>query len=133
MLTLLAAATALASAPSPLGLWDTPVDHSRVRLSACGARICGYVISSAQLSAHPGQKDVHNGDPALRERPIHDLEIMEAQAADDGAWKGWVYDPSSGHTYEVRVRMAPGDHLEITGCLVRPLCRTQAWTRVRTG
>jgi uncharacterized protein (DUF2147 family) len=133
MLIALAAATVLASTAGPTGLWDTPVDRSRVRVAACGPQICGYVVTSTRLTAEPNQADVRNENPTLRSRRIRDLKIMEVGPAEGGEWKGWVYDPGSGHTYKVTVRMKPGDHLEVTGCLVAPLCRSQSWTRAPAG
>jgi uncharacterized protein (DUF2147 family) len=132
-IALFAAATLAAAASSPVGLWDSPTDHSRVRVAPCGPRICGFVVSSSHLTARPDLKDARNADATLRDRPIRDLKIMEVAIAEPGAWKGWVYDPDSGHTYEVTVRLTPGDRLAVTGCLVAPLCRTQAWTRASAG
>jgi len=133
MLIVLAAAAALGSSPSPFGLWDAPTDRSRVRVAPCGPKICGFVVSSNHLAAHPDLRDARNADAALRGRPIRGLEIMEVAAADAGAFKGWVYDPDSGRTYRVTVRMTAADRLAITGCLVGPLCRTEDWTRAPAG
>lgn len=126
---MLSLALAVLAAAAPLGVWDTPVDRSQVRVEPCGPDICGYVISSTRLTAQPDQKDVRNADPTLRNRPIRNLKIMQVHPADGSEWRGWVYDPNSGHTYRVSVRMKPGDHLELTGCLIGPLCRSQAWNR----
>jgi uncharacterized protein (DUF2147 family) len=129
MLGLLAAAALVSGQGSPIGLWDTPVDQGRVRVEACGGEICGYVVSSTRLASEPGQKDVRNSDPALRSRLVRNLRILQVRTADGTQWKGWVYDPNSGRTYRVTLRMKPGDHLELTGCLVGPLCRSLSWTR----
>jgi uncharacterized protein (DUF2147 family) len=122
-----------AAALTPIGLWDTPVDHGRIRVEPCGPQICGYVVSSTRLTAEPDQKDIRNENPALRARTVQNLKVVEVKESEPGAWKGWVYDPSSGRTYRVTLRMAPGDHVELTGCLIGPLCRTQSWTRAPGG
>jgi uncharacterized protein (DUF2147 family) len=120
---------ALSSASTLLGLWNTPVDKSQVRVAACGDEICGYVIASTRLTVEPNQQDVRNPDPTLRTRLIRNLKIMQIHPADEGHFRGWVYDPKSGHTYRVVVRMRPDDHLELTGCILGPLCGSQAWDR----
>jgi uncharacterized protein (DUF2147 family) len=124
---------AVSSASVLLGLWNTPVDRSQVRVEPCGDDICGYVISSTRLTVEPNQKDVRNRDPSLRNRLIRNLKIMQIHPAAEGQFRGWVYDPKAGHTYQVVVRMRPGDHLELTGCLVGPLCGSQSWDRASGG
>jgi uncharacterized protein (DUF2147 family) len=119
----------LSSAAVLLGLWNTPVDKSQVRVASCGEDVCGYVISSTRLTVEPDQKDVHNPDVGLRGRLIRNLKIMQIHPAEDDQFRGWVYDPKSGHTYRVVVRMRPGDHLVLTGCLLGPLCGSQSWDR----
>lgn len=120
---------ALSSASLLLGVWNTPVDKSQVRVAPCGDDICGYVIASTRLTAEPDQRDVRNPDVALRTRPICNLRIMQIHPVEAGRYRGWVYDPKSGHTYRVVVRMRPGDHLELTGCILGPLCGSQSWDR----
>lgn len=120
---------ALSSAASLVGLWNTPVDRSQVRVAACGDDICGYVIASTRLAVEPDQRDAHNPDASLRTRPVRNLKIMQIHAADAGQFRGWVYDPKSGHTYRVVVRLRPDDHLELTGCILGPLCGSQSWNR----
>jgi uncharacterized protein (DUF2147 family) len=120
---------ALSSASALLGLWNTPVDRSQVRVDSCGGDVCGYVIASSRLTAEPDQKDVRNPDVSLRTRLIRNLKIMQVHSVDSGQFRGWVYDPKSGHTYRVVVRLRPDDHLELTGCLLGPLCGTQSWNR----
>lgn len=120
---------ALSSASALLGLWNTPVDKSQVRVEPCGDEICGYVIGSTRLTVEPDQKDVRNPDVALRTRLIRNLRVMQIHPTEAGQFRGWVYDPKSGHTYRVVVRMRPGDHLELTGCLLGPLCGSQSWDR----
>jgi uncharacterized protein (DUF2147 family) len=120
---------AVTAASALLGLWNTPVDRSQVRVASCGDEICGYVIASTRLTAEPDQRDVRNPDVSLRTRLIRNLKIMQVHSAEKGQFRGWVYDPKSGHTYRVVVRLRPDDHLELTGCLLGPLCGSQSWNR----
>jgi len=98
-------------------------------VESCGEDVCGYVVSSTRLTAEPDQRDVRNPDLSLRSRLIRNLKIMQIHPASEGQFRGWVYDPKSGHTYQVVVRMRAGDHLELTGCIFGPLCGSQSWNR----
>jgi uncharacterized protein (DUF2147 family) len=114
------------------GLWRTPVDGgSVVRIEACGERVCGFVVSSPHLETHPDQRDVRNSDPALRDRRIKGLQILDARpVAADALGDGWVYDPEEGSTYSGSVTLLEDGRLRLTGCIFWPLCRSQTWIRI---
>jgi len=122
----------LADAP---GLWRTPTDGgSLVRLAPCGRNLCGVIVGSPRLKAHPGQTDVRNADPGKRERPLKGLRILEitpGASGEDG--QGWVYNPEDGRTYRGAIRLTPDGRLHLKGCVVRPLCKTQVWVRAEGG
>jgi uncharacterized protein (DUF2147 family) len=130
MLTPILAAAALL-AGSLQGLWATPVDKSQVRIEACGTNLCGFVVTSSRLIAQPDQRDAHNPDPRLRGRPMRNLEIFEVRPTASGDWRGWIYDPNSGHNYKVSLRLEAANRLRLTGCLIGPLCAGQSWDRAR--
>jgi uncharacterized protein (DUF2147 family) len=111
------------------GVWATPVDKSRVRIEACGADLCGYVVTSTRLVAEPDQRDVRNPDPSLRGRAVRNLKIFEVRRATPLDWRGSIYDPKSGHSYSVTLRLEGSDRLKLTGCLIAFLCETQSWDR----
>lgn len=122
----------LAQAASDItGVWRTPVDGgSTVRITACGSDICAAVLGSPRLRDHPDQRDVRNPDPALRSRPLRGLMILRARPAGPGRWdNGQIYNPEDGRTYRGSLRLLPDGRLRLTGCVVRPLCRSQTWTR----
>jgi uncharacterized protein (DUF2147 family) len=131
--TLVATAALVAgAAPRPVGVWNISEADAQVRIAACGPAICGFPVSAP----HPGdpiRTDVHNPDPALRERPMSSVQIFKLDLDADGAWRGWIYSPRNGHTYRATLRMESGDRLKLTGCLVRPLCSSQTWTRAPEG
>lgn len=142
VLALLAAAAVMIDASTPamardvqdiVGVWRTPVDGgSTVRITACGSDLCAAVVSSPRLRDHPGQTDVRNPDPALRSRRLQGLVILKVRPAGPGRWdNGWIYNPEDGRTYRGSIRLAADGRLQLTGCVVRPLCRSQTWTRVR--
>lgn len=132
---LLAGGPSLAAAQSSqtiLGVWRTPSDGgSTVRISACGDAVCGQIVSSPALRADPNLRDGRNSDASLRTRRLQGLRILQVRPQGPGRWSdGWVYNPTDGKTYRGSITMTPEGRLRLTGCVVRPLCQTQTWTRV---
>lgn len=128
----LTATTALSSDASPIGVWTTPEDGGQVRILACGANLCGRVVTSKQLKADPTLKDARNKDPALRGRPLKDLQLMSGFSGGPKVWKnGRIYRPQDGGTYSGRMELVDANRLKVTGCVAPGLCQTQTWTRVR--
>ena len=126
----LLAAAAPAQSREVSGLWRTPVDGGLVRIERCGADLCGRVAGSPRLRAFPDQKDVRNRDPTLRERPVKGLLIFKLHAIDPGRWGGGtIYNPDDGGTYKADLKMNPDGRIQVRGCVVEPICRTQTWVR----
>lgn len=133
MAGLMLAAGLAAASENPLGLWRTPVDGgSLVRLAPCGEELCGRIVSSPRLKAVPDQKDIRNRDVSQRGRALHDLTFMKVRSTGPGTWgDGWVYNPEDGGTYKGVMVLQPDGTLRLTGCIVRPFCKTQIWRRVQ--
>lgn len=132
---LLAGGPSLAAAQSSqtiLGVWRTPSDGgSTVRITACGDAVCGQIVSSPALRADPNLRDGRNSDASLRTRRLQGLRILQVRPGGPGRWSdGWVYNPTDGKTYRGSITLTPEGRLRLTGCVVRPLCQTQIWTRV---
>lgn len=131
---LLASLVVVVAAPasaSVLGLWRTPTDNGEVRVEACGAKICARLMTSDRLKAFPDQRDVHNHDKTLRDRPLKEALIARGFSGGPTAFTGGtVYDPAGGGTYSGRIVLTAPDTLKLTGCIVAPLCRSQTWTRI---
>jgi uncharacterized protein (DUF2147 family) len=78
--------------------------------------------------------DLENPDPALRERPVLGLAILEGFTYDgDGTWSGGtIYDPANGKTYKARLRLDDEDTLDVRGYVGIPLFgRTTTWRRAQ--
>ena len=131
MLAMMIAAAALASSagPPPVGAWSTGDTDSLVRISACGDAVCGYPLIPPLPPGVSEHLDVHNPDPALRGRPMHEIQILGLKPATRGVWLGWIYSPRNGRMYKARLKMLGHARLKLTGCLVGPLCESQTWTR----
>lgn len=120
-----------AAGNAALGRWQTETRHGTVEISRCGPSICGHLVSSDGLRADPQLRDVHNNQAELRQRPLMGLLMLTGFHWSGNAWAGgWIYNGEDGGTYHATVRLSDANHLEVKGCIVWPLCRTQTWVRV---
>ncbi len=111
----------------PGGVWFTQGHRSAVRFVPCGGGWCGRIDRILQRDPGSPDHDVKNPDPALRSRPVLGLQLLDLPGVQDGQWRGTVYDPRSGRTYNASVRRVSGDGLEVKGCLMI-FCQTVRWT-----
>jgi uncharacterized protein (DUF2147 family) len=88
-----------AAKPADLvGVWLNPQATTRVRISPCGAALCGTIVW-LQTSNNPqiGEPltDRNNPDPANRNRPILGMQILTdlKPGRTAGEWTGKVYAP----------------------------------------
>jgi uncharacterized protein (DUF2147 family) len=130
-------AAALSGAPayaadSAEGVWQTPDDNAVVKIEACGAALCGRIVTSDQLKAHPDQTDARNRNTALRSRPLKGLMLFYGVKGGPTEWTGGsVYDPEDGKTYKGSIKLTGADTLQLTGCVFRPFCKSERWTRIQ--
>ena len=116
------------TADDAFGLWLDPRTGGHLEVLKCGDRLCAKIAKVITQ----GIKDMNNVDPALRDRPLLGLMIMEgATRADDTTWEGSLYDRSSGKTYSGKVVVKGPDTIEVKGCLMSFICRGNTLTRVK--
>ena len=64
-------------------------------------------------------------------RAIKGVRILQVGPTGPGEWtKGWVYNPEDGKTYKAELKLLGGGRLKMTGCVAKPLCQSQSWTRI---
>lgn len=121
----LVAALGLAGAAlaDPLeGVWQTePNDegYAHVRISACGAALCGKIIREFSTDGTPGDGG-YSGTEI-----VHDMV-----PGGDGAYAGHVTDPTKDRRYKGKLQLS-GDNLQMAGCVAGGLiCSKQTWKRV---
>ncbi len=126
-----AAAPALAAAPVT-GLWRMEDNNIRVRIVPCGSALCGRLAAADKLKQNPQLKDKMNKDPALRNRPVRNLLVMWGFTGGPQKWTGGrIYNPDDGKTYKSEMTMADANTLQVKGCVVKPLCKSETLTRLR--
>jgi uncharacterized protein (DUF2147 family) len=132
MALLIVLAAAAAQHDTALGRWHTSGNKAVVEIAPCGNRLCGTIISAAPLPATGAPpKDSRNPDPALRNRSMIGVKILNGFARDGRNWTGGtIYNPTNGKTYRSQLMLAPGGQLKVSGC-VAIFCQTQIWRRVQ--
>ncbi len=126
------AANAFAKVEPAIGHWSTPAAHGVVAITRCGGSICGRLIASDTMRANPHLRDSNNADPALRNRLVHGMLLLSGFHHTADGWDGGtIYNPEDGHTYKATITMTNPNTLDLKGCLVWPVCKTQTWHRTR--
>ena len=127
--TLAAAMLAAPSASAQSRIDGTYIDQGgyvEITVRPCGNARCGTITRIIRNKPGEPDNDVHNDNPALRDRPILGIRVLEGLRWRDGAWRGEVYNPEDGGTYRAVVRPGRNGSLDVQGC-VTLFCRTVTW------
>lgn len=135
--TAVAAATLLAiSIPAahagPYGTWRMENGKVTVRISDCGGKLCGTIVGLRKPLDKKGKpkRDKHNPNPALRNRPVIGLAIINGLKPDgEGKWEGTIYNPDDGNTYSSRARLINPSLMQVKGC-VAFVCKSTSFQKV---
>jgi uncharacterized protein (DUF2147 family) len=112
-------------AADPSGDWLVEAGDTKVRVSRCGAALCGEIV---WLKEGQSQRDEKNADPSKQQRSLIGLRIFEMQQKGE-AWTGPVYNSDDGNTYEGTLSpQADAAKLEMKACM-GDQCGAELWTR----
>jgi uncharacterized protein (DUF2147 family) len=129
---LLAGSAARAQMGDPSGTWLTQAGDARVRVSKCGAHICGVVVwlrEPTNPATGLPMVDDKNPNPALARRPMIGLPLFtDMRIAGPNKWSGHIYNADDGGTYVSNISVSGPDSLRVEGC-VGMLCGSETWTR----
>lgn len=114
------------------GIWLTQAGDAKVRVSRCGAGICGVVVWLREpidpLTGKP-QVDDKNPNPALARRPIIGLPLFSAmRSVGPNQWSGQIYNADDGKTYASKISVSGQGTLKVEGC-VGAFCGGEEWSR----
>ena len=131
-LALLVSASAVQAASVPSGLWSLSNGKAQIRISDCGGALCAALVGLRKPNAKDGspKRDRRNPDPALRERPVLGLSLVDGMRFDGRDWSGRFYNPDDGRTYAGRITPDGPNRLKLKGCVASLLCKTQSLTRL---
>lgn len=114
------------------GVWLTKAGDARVRVSKCGAGICGVIVGlrdPIDPATGKPQVDDNNPNPALRQRPMIGLPLFSGmQPSGPNRWSGQIYNADDGSTYVSHVSLEGPDTLKVEGC-IGALCGGENWAR----
>lgn len=128
-LPLLAAVPAQAAQPIT-GRWATVEGKAIVQIATCGRTLCGRIERIVKPTPGRPQTDIKNPDPAQRSKPLAGLALLTGFEDAGDIWKGTIYDPESGKSYNSKVSRNADGTLKVQGCIAF-FCKTQIWTPVR--
>ena len=121
---LLAAVPAGAAARSPLeGVWTNPKGSVTVRIAPCGQQLCGRVVAA---SAKAKRDAAEGGTRALVGTTI----LSGISPAGANKWRGRVFMPKANRKATANLSLASRDRLNVQGCVLSVLCKSQSWSRV---
>jgi len=133
---MLAISPAVALAPTPAGVWLHANQRIQIEIAPCDDRLCAKIVWFRWPNDAQGQPlvDLKNHDPALRNRPLLGLNVLNGlRRTDENTWaEGKIYNPDDGVNYQARMSIANDGNLRIRAYLLVPMIgHTLIWTRVR--
>ena len=118
------------------GIWWNDEKTTKIKVEKKDGKYIGtivYMIPEKYENGAPPLDD-ENPDPALRNRSVVGIQILEGLAFDakKKEWKGGtIYDPKSGNTYDCYAWLESDDLLKLKGFLLgmRFIGRSSEWYR----
>jgi uncharacterized protein (DUF2147 family) len=126
------ALTLPADAAVPTGTWLSQNGGTKVRITDCGGKLCGKVVWLKEPLGADGKPktDRHNADEAKRARPLLGVPVVQGMApSGPNKWSGEIYNADDGKTYQAHVTVNGDNAMNVQGCVLGFLCKTQTWTR----
>jgi uncharacterized protein (DUF2147 family) len=117
------------------GEWLIKDGTTKVRFERCDGGSCGRIVWLRELidpATGQSRRDGKNENATLRDRPLIGLLLM-AKLTQDGptAWSGALYNPQDGRTYRGSLKRLDANRLELSGCVLAIICKSETWTRSR--
>ena len=133
--SLLAPLFSMAFAADPIGTWLTERGAATVRISSCGAELCGTIVALKEpndpATGRP-KTDKNNPDAGKRSRPLLGTQIvfgMKPSGVPD-KWNGQLYNAEDGKTYSGSLTLENANTIKLEGCVLGGLiCKAQSWGR----
>lgn len=124
--------TAGADAAPAAGTWLSENGGTKVRITECGGKLCGKVVWLKDPVGADGKPktDRHNADEAKRSRPLLGVPVVQGMApTGENKWSGKIYNADDGKTYDAHVTVISNNAMNVQGCVLSILCKSQKWTR----
>lgn len=92
-----------------------------------------YAERKAEIDAIGAEniEDGFNPDPKLRNRKVMGVPVVTlSRKISPTRYRGRVYNPEDGNTYDGTVELIDYETMRLTGCAFLILCQTQEWHRI---
>lgn len=134
LFALTTAVNAQPEADAITGVWLTAAEDGYIQIFEENGAYFGKTVGEPPGSGESDgpEKDVHNPDPAKRDRSLLGIRILEGfEYNGEGRWEdGEAYDPNNGKTYSAWIERPEPDQLKLRGYIgISLLGRTEIWTR----
>jgi uncharacterized protein (DUF2147 family) len=109
------------------GDWLFPENNSVLKFYRCGEHVCGKLAKVAD----PSRRDVHNPNPALRNRSVVGIVLFTSEyKKGPTTWRGKLYSTLDGSTYEGTLNMLDKNKFVVVGCIFgNLLCDAKTFLR----
>jgi uncharacterized protein (DUF2147 family) len=124
--------TSAAQAAPASGTWLSESGTTKVLITDCGGKLCGKVVWLKDPTGADGKPktDKYNEDASKRSRPLLGVPVVQGMAPDgDNKWSGKIYNADDGKTYDAHVTVISNNAMNVQGCVLSVLCKSQKWTR----
>ncbi len=115
------------------GVWRMENGKVTVKVDYCGDALCGRVVALKKPIDDLGRPrlDKENPNPALRNRPVIGLTILNGLKPDgENRWKGTIYNPDDGYTYRSKMKLQSANTMKVDGC-VAVFCKSMKFVKVK--
>ena len=123
------------SAAKVTGHWFTYNAKSVVRITKCGAGLCGRIVWLRKGLDSTGRpvRDERNRDKQYRTRQVLGLATFSGLApSGPRRWSGLMYNPDDGHTYKGLLTFLSPSSIHVKGCrLGGGTCGERNWVRAK--
>lgn len=131
LVALLLAGAAPARAAEPYGLWATEDGESKIKIAPCGPKLCGTLawLKDPNDAAGKPLLDASNTSTALRTRPLLGVPLLQGLTREGNIWKGKIYNPEDGKTYDGTLALTSDGRAELKGCVAVVFCQSDVLLR----
>ena len=121
------AGASVSIAADAAGNWKDPDTGAVLTFFDCSGDLCAKIMTASK----PGLKDDKNPDEAKRSQPLEGLAVLDhAKKAEDGSWKGNLYNATDGKTYAGYVTVPAIDKLQLKGCALVVFCKAVVFDKI---
>lgn len=109
---------------TPNGVWQSPGGNTRLRISKCGANVCGKVAWASERAKADAARGGHPN--------LVGMQLFEDfTRSGPNTFNGRVFVPDINRRFNGTLTMDSATRITVRGCLVRNTgCRSEVWTRV---